>query len=144
MRYSVEVKINKPIDKVVTLFDDPNNMYEWMEGLKSFEHLEGNPSEPGAKSLLKFQNGRRKIEMVETIIKNNLPEELTTTYEAKGVFNIVKNRFLPISNNETKYISEQEFQFKGFMKVIGFLMPGAFKKQSIKYLNDFKAFAEKQ
>jgi hypothetical protein len=25
---------------------------------------------------------------------------------------------------------------------MGFLMPGAFKKQSMKYLRDFKAFAE--
>jgi hypothetical protein len=37
---------------------------------------------------------------------------------------------------------EQEFQFKGFMKIIGFLFPGAFKKQSLKYLVDFKQFAE--
>jgi hypothetical protein len=28
------------------------------------------------------------------------------------------------------------------MKLIGWLMPGAFKKQSQKYLNDFKDFAE--
>ena len=46
--------------------------------------------------------------------------------------------------NRTKYISEQEFQFKGFMKVIGFIMPGAFKKQSMKYLEAFKNFAESQ
>jgi hypothetical protein len=29
------------------------------------------------------------------------------------------------------------------MKLIGFLMPGAFKKQSMKYAQDFKNFAEK-
>jgi hypothetical protein len=28
------------------------------------------------------------------------------------------------------------------MKIIGFLMPAAFKKQSMKYLNAFKKFAE--
>ena len=37
---------------------------------------------------------------------------------------------------------ENEFQFKGFMKLIGFFMPGAFEKQSFKYMKDFKAFAE--
>ncbi|MEO2058942.1 MAG: SRPBCC family protein, partial [Mesonia sp.] len=40
-------------------------------------------------------------------------------------------------------ISESEFQFSSFaMKVMGFLMPGAFKKQSLKYMKDFKAFVE--
>jgi len=40
-------------------------------------------------------------------------------------------------------VSESEFEFAGFgMKLIGFLMPGAFKKQSLKYLTDFKDFAE--
>ena len=54
----------------------------------------------------------------------------------------VKNKFIKLSDNKTGNITEQEFKFKGFMKLIGFLMPGAFKKQSIKYLEDFKNFAE--
>ena len=42
-----------------------------------------------------------------------------------------------------EWVSESEFQFQGFgMKLFGFLMPGAFKKQSQKYLNDFKNFVE--
>ena len=88
--------------------------------------------------------GKREIEMVETITKRNLPEEFTGTYEAKGVFNIAKNSFIPIDDNRTKYVTEQEFQFKGFMKLMGAVMPGAFKKQTLKYMNAFKEFAEKQ
>jgi hypothetical protein len=41
-------------------------------------------------------------------------------------------------------VTEQEFQFSGFMKLIGMFMPGAFKKQSCKYMNAFKEFAERQ
>jgi Icc-related predicted phosphoesterase len=72
-----------------------------------------------------------------------LPDEFSGTYDAKGVFNVVKNRFVSLPDNRTKYISEQEFRFSGFMKIIGFLMPSAFKKQSMKYLSDFKNFVEK-
>jgi hypothetical protein len=86
--------------------------------------------------------GNRIVEMTETILVRNLPDEFTGSYEAKGVYNIVKNRFQKITDDKTKYITEQEFQFKGFMKCIAFLMPGAFKKQSVKYLNSFKNFAE--
>ena len=65
--------------------------------------------------------------MIETITVHNLPDEFTAIYEAKDVYNIVKNKFVKISENRTKYITENEFQFKGFMKLIAFLMPGAFK-----------------
>lgn len=117
-------------------------MSKWMEGLISFEHLSGTPGQVGAKSKLKFKIGKREIEMIETVTVRNLPEEFSGTYEAKVVFNSVKNKFVALPNSKTKYISEQEFHFKGFMKIIAFLMPGAFKKQSMKYLNDFKKFAE--
>lgn len=142
MKYTTETNINKPIDIVVELFDNPDNMSKWMDGLQSFEHLSGTPGQPGAKSKLKFKMGKREIEMIETITVRDLPDEFSGTYEAEGVYNIVKNKFAKISEDKTKYITENEFQFKGFMKIIGFLMPNAFKKQSMKYLNDFKKFAE--
>lgn len=144
MKYSTEIEINKPIDKVIDLFDNPDNMDKWMEGLLSLEPLSGTPGQPDAKSRLKFKMGKREIEMIETIISRNLPDEFSGTYEAKGVFNIVKNRFIKLSETKTKYITECEFQFKGFMILIAFLMPGAFKKQSLKYLTDFKKFVESQ
>ncbi len=144
MKYSVSIEIDKPIDEVISLFNNADNLKLWMEGLQSFEPLSGRPGEVGAKSRLKFKMGKRKIEMIETITVKNLPEEFTANYEAKGVFNTVKNSFEQLPNNKTKYATEQKFQFKGFMKLMGLLMPGAFKKQSMKYLQDFKSFAERQ
>ena len=127
---------------MVALFDDADNMDQWMDGLQSFEPISSNPGQDGAKSKLRFKMGKREIEMIETILVRNLPHEFSCTYEAKGVFNIVKNRFEKISDIKTRYITENQFQFKGFMKIIGLLMPGAFKKQSYKYLEAFKKFAE--
>ena len=88
--------------------------------------------------------GKREIEMIETITRRNLPAEFHGTYEAKGVYNIQKNFFTALGENRTKWVSESEFKFSGMMKLMGWLMPGAFKKQSQKYLDDFKAFAEKE
>jgi uncharacterized membrane protein len=143
MKYINEIEIDRPIENVVGLFDDPANMDKWMEGLQSFEHISGTPGQPGAKSRMKFKMGKREIEMIETITVRNLPAEFSGTYEAKGVFNVVKNRFVPLPGDRTKYITENEFRFTGFMKLIGWLMPGAFKKQSMKYLTDFKNFVER-
>ena len=144
MKYTTEIIINLPLDKVVSLFDNPDNMKKWMKGLVSFEPVSGIPGQVGAKSKLRFKMGSRDVEMIETITVRNFPAEFSGTYEAKGVFNVVINKFTDRGNGTTKYISEQEFQFSGFMKIIGFLMPGAFKKQSVKYLEDFKTFAERE
>ncbi len=144
MKYSLEIVINRPVARVIELFDNPDNMKKWMEGLQSFEPLSGTPGQPGAKSRLKFKMGKREIELIETITVRNLPYEFSGTYEMKGVFNIVKNKFIALSDNKTKYVTEHEFQLQGFMKIMGFLMPGAFKKQSLKYLTDFKNFVESQ
>lgn len=142
MKYSSEIEINLPVSKVVELFDNPENLKYWQPGLKSFEPISGTPGQPGAKSKLVFQMGSREIVMIETITVRNLPQEFSGTYEAPGVFNIVKNYFVSIDDDTTKYISEQEFQFKGMMKIMGWLMPGMFKKQSLDFLQKFKSFAE--
>lgn len=144
MKYITEIEIDKPIDQVIAIFDNPDNMSKWMPGLQSFEILSGKQGQPGTKSKLKIKSGSREIEMIETITIRNLPSEYSGTYEAKGVFNIVKNRFIKLSESKTKYITENEFQFSGFMKLIGFLFPKAFKKQSFKYLAEFKTFVENQ
>lgn len=143
MKYTSEIEIEKPIGKVIELFDNTDNLSKWMEGLQSFEHMSGTPGQPGAKSRLRFKMGKREMEMIETITTRNLPHEFSGTYETNGVFNTVKNKFSKVSETRTKYITENEFQFKGFMKILAFLMPGAFKNQSMKFMQAFKAFAEK-
>lgn len=144
MKYTQSIIINKPLDEVVQLFDSVDNLYEWMEGLQSFEPLTGTPGEVGSTAKLVFKMGKRELEMIETITAKNLPEEFSGTYDAKGVHNIVRNFFEQVDEHTTKHTADNEFQFKGFMKVIAFLIPGAFKKQSYKYLQAFKDFAERK
>jgi carbon monoxide dehydrogenase subunit G len=79
MKYTTQIDIQLPIDRVVELFDNPDNMKKWMEGLQSFEAISGTPGKEGAKSKLTFQMGKRSIEMIETITVSNLPEEFTST-----------------------------------------------------------------
>jgi hypothetical protein len=39
---------------------------------------------------------------------------------------------------------DTEFTFKGFMKWMAMLLPGMFKKESMKHMMNFKKFAESQ
>lgn len=81
MKYTNEVIINAPVNRVIELFDNADNMKEWQPGLVSFEHLSGTPGQVGAKSKLKYKMGNREIEMIETITVKNLPEEFSGTVE---------------------------------------------------------------
>ena len=142
MKFTVKIKINLARNKVIELFDSTENLKKWQPILLSFEHQSGTPGEVGAKSHLQYKTGKREIEMVETITVKNIPDEFSGIYEAKGVWNEVKNYFYEVDKNTTKWVSENEFRCSGFMKIIAFFMPGSFKKETMKYLEYFKEFSE--
>ena len=142
MKYSNEIIVNLPRSKVVELFDNPDNLKKWIKGLQSFEHLSGENGKEGSKSKLVFDMNGRKVEMIETITKRNLPEEFSGTYEAKGVLNNQENFFNEVESGRTKWTTNSEFQFSGFMKLMGLFIPGAFKKETMKHMQSFKEFAE--
>ncbi|MGB0166060.1 MAG: SRPBCC family protein [Luteibaculum sp.] len=142
MKYTQQIEINLPREQVVQLIQDPDNLKHWQRGFIALEHSSGNPGEKGATSVLKYQMGKRRIEMTEEILDVNWPEKFDVLYEARQVKNIQRNRFEELENNKTLWISEAEFKLSGPMKIMGLLMKGAFKKQSYRYLEDFKSFAE--
>ena len=144
MNYTLEIDIDLPLSRTVELMDNPDNLMHWMQGLKSYEFISGEPGKEGSKMKLTFQRGKKgTMEMIETITKNDLPNEMNATYEMPGVLNIQGNKFQDIGDNKTRWISYCEFQFEGWgMKLMAFLMPGAFKKQSFKFMQMFKEFAE--
>ena len=142
IKYTEEIEINSNIDSLIVLFDNPYNMKEYMQGIESYKLISGEIREVGAKAEITAVMGENKVIMIEEIITNDLPEEKKVTYTADRVYNIVTNRLVKISDNKTRFINEQEFEFKGYMKVMGFFMPSAFKQQSRIYLQDFKEFSE--
>ncbi len=48
MEYTNEITIEQPRSLVVELFDDPENMKHWQEGLLELEHVSGDLGQPGA------------------------------------------------------------------------------------------------
>jgi len=143
MKYSVEVTIDLLRDRVIELFDNTENLYKWQAGLKSFEILEGEPGQEGTTSRMNYDMSGRQIEMIETITVRNLPDEFSGTYEARNVWNSVKNTFHEeAGGSRTRWVSENEFNMTGFMRLMAVFMKGAFPKESLKQMNNFKEFAE--
>jgi len=143
MKYTCEVTIDLPRDRVIQLFDNPDNTSKWMPGLKSFEHLAGERGQPGATARLIFDQGGKQVEMTETILSRNLPEEFVGTYETEGVKNHLVNRFYDKEPQKTRWVTETEFTFSGKMKLMAPMMKSSFKEQTQEYMDRFKKFAER-
>ena len=118
-----------------------------MSETKDIILISGEDGEEGSKYKIIITMGVDSMEMSATIKNNDLPDSLTMFYEMPGVLNIMKQRHRKISEQKTLIINEQEFQFKGLMKIMAFFEPkgfnlDAFKAQSRIYLEAFKKYME--
>lgn len=143
MKYTTEILIEKPVEDVIKKMDSADNMKHWQEGLVSAEHISGIPGAFGAKMKLSYDFGKRKMELIETITKQDFPKEFHATYNTKGIRNIQENYFESTADGHTKWIAENKFEPTNFMmNAMLFLMPRAFKKQTKLYMTNFKNFVE--
>lgn len=143
MNYTTEIIIERPIDAVMKLFKDANNLKHWQRGLKSTKLLRGESGQKGAKRKLDINLEGRQITMIETITKCDLPQHWHARYTSKGLESIQQNYFEDRGDNTTYWQTTSEFKFSGFMRVVGSVLPGIFKRRSKTVMQDFKNFAEK-
>ena len=48
----------------------------------------------------------------------------------------------PKVKNQTYWKTKSRFEFQGYMRIVGSVLPGIFKRRSEAVMKDFKAFAE--
>lgn len=144
MKYASEIIVEVPINEFMKKFDNAENKKHWQKGLESVEHVSGVPGMVGAKMKLNFKMGHRMRSLIETVIHSDLPREFHGTYSTVGVSNFQENYFEELPGGKTKWTSISEYLPLNFkMSALLWTMPGTFKKQSKKYMMDFKRFAEK-
>jgi hypothetical protein len=153
MKYTVSLEIAIPRDEVAQLLADPAHLSKWLRGLVLHEPLSGVHGQVGTKSRVVMQMGQQKFECIETITRREpadlraIPKESVVHFEreivGEGMFSITRERLTDAGPNSTLWVSENEYRFSSFMmRLVGLLMPGAFRKQSLQHMQDFKAFAE--
>ena len=144
MEYRRQIDIDRPRTEVVDLFLDPENLKAWQPSLVSMELLSGpDPSALGAVTRQLHRMGKREVEMVQTITQHDPPEAFAATYEADKVWNLVENRFTEIDGGRTRWVVDNTFRCAGMMRLMSALFPGMFRKQTLSFMESFKAFAER-
>jgi hypothetical protein len=154
MKYTLSIEIAVPRERVDQLLADPEHLSKWLRGLVLHEPLSGVHGQVGTKSRVVMQMGQQKIECTETITRrepvdlHGIPSGSVVHFDreiiGKGMWSAVRDRLSEIGPETTLWVSESEFQFSGLlMRLVGLLMPAAFRKQSLQHMQDFKAFAER-
>ncbi len=153
MKYTVSIEIALPREEVAQLLADPAHLPRWLRGLVLHEPLRGEHGQLGTRSRVVIQTGGRTMECTETITRREpadlrgIPSTTVVHFEreivGEGMWSAVRDRLIEAGPATTLWESESEFRFSGvLMKLVGRLMPGAFRKQSKQHMQDFKAFAE--
>ena len=153
MKYTVSIEIAMPREAVAQLLADPAHMPKWLRGLVLHEPLSGVHGQVGTKSRVVMQMGQQKFEGTETITRRQpadlrgIPKGSVVHFDreivGEGMWSAVRDRLTEASPDTTLWVSESEYRFSGLlMRLVGLLMPGAFRKQSQQHMQDFKAFAE--
>ena len=143
MVYSVSIEIQASFQKVTQRFLDLDQQKNWQENLLSHETVEGVRGMAGSVNKLRYQMGKRIIDMRETILSINPETTMSATYEAKGVLNQVDNRFIAVHDALTEWHVTNEFYCKGMAQIMAIFTPWLFKKETLRYMNLFKEFVEK-
>ena len=153
MKYTVSMEIALPRERVAQLLADPAHLPKWLRGLVLHEPFHGVHGQVGTTSRVVMQMGQQKFEGTETITRrepaglHGIPRESVVHFEREivgnGMWSAVRDRLTETGPDKTLWVSESEYRFSGLlMRLVGFFMPGAFRKQSLQHMQDFKAFAE--
>jgi len=143
MKYTLSNTINKPLAEVIEKLKEEDGVKHWMEGLQKIERISETPPEVGALSEFTFLHKNKEMKIKEEILEQDLPRQIKFGYTSSMGYNEVELMFEELADGNVKQTSNTEFQLKGFMKIMGVLFKGMFKKQSLKYMTAFKAYVEK-
>lgn len=142
MKTRAEIIINRPRQHVVDLITNPDNTSKWQSAIKTVELLSGEPDQEGSKSRVVFEAGGFRLELTETVIRHSPPDLFASSFEARGVKNVVENRFYEMEAGRTRWVMDNALHLGGIMSFAERFLRNLVAKQTVQTMKQFKSFAE--
>ena len=142
--YEVSTTIDKPIEQVFTAFNDHTKLQEWIPNIKSFDPIDEKERKVGSTYKMIVDEKGKNFEMKETIIEYVKNEKIGLEFDAQGMFKTDAITFVSEGN---KTIITNRSICKGTTYLLKCTFPyfkSMFKSTDQTYLENFKAFVEKQ
>lgn len=144
MKYSCEIVVEASREKCVSLWFDEKRLSEWQDGFLYKNWINGKANEVHSKAYILFEQKGRKLELEELIIDNQLPTSFKGKYTHIHMINTQEVVFTQQGMNQTVIRTDVIYtQFNSLVpKLMARFLPGMFRKQSQKWLDQFKTMVE--
>lgn len=142
--YSAQVYVNKPIEDVFKVFNNQENLKNWIPEIKSFEVINENPGKTGSTYKMVVENQGQEISMIEKVLAYVPNEKVTIFFDAE---NMLKTDDYNFNEKDGKTIVTLNSSCKSDSYIMACMFPyfkSTFQEQDQAYLNNFKAYIEKQ
>ncbi len=143
VKYTAEVEIDKPIEKVFKDFQNVELMKKWLPEVKSIEPIEEKEGIIGSTYKMVVTNQGQEIVMMEKIIDYIPNKKMTFRFDSDQMVKIDDYNFIA-NGNGTKMVQHCSVNSKSYL--MGCLLPyfkGSLKDLSLSYMNRFKTEVEK-
>ncbi len=138
----VTVTINATVEKVWSIFMNPDYLKHWLTNFISIEHLSGKKGDIGSESKLKFTERGKEVEITEKVLQVVPNEQYLFKMLHEKMDTLADVRFISLGQR-TEIIQAVQFTPKGiFMKLIMPLLKGSMKKRMSKEFQKLKDIIE--
>ena len=142
--YVTQVSINKSVEVVFETFNNSENIKNWVPEVKSFDVVNENIGKTGSVYKMVVENQGQEIVMTQKIIAFVKNEKVTLFFDAENM--LKRDDYIFVEKNGITTITlNSSCQSESYLMACMFpFFKGTFQEQDQTYLNNFKAFAEKQ
>ena len=142
--YQVKVEINKPLQTVFSVFNNQELMKEWLTDVKSVTPINVKPGIVGSEYKMIVENQGKEMVMNEKVIAFIPNKKVTLFFDADDMLKTDDYRF-SFSEDKTTIVKEVVCKSDSYLMSCVFpYFKGMFIEIDQKYLDNFKAYIEKQ
>lgn len=142
MEFSKQVTVNRPLDQVAALLEDPQHPLRWQPALVAIIPGQERPGEPGATARFQYDYKGTRFELQETIVERALPHRIVSSYATKGIAHTLTIRLENTGEATTLVDFDNDLRFSGTMKLMASMLGGKLREQAERNVDSFKQWAE--
>lgn len=129
-------------ETVWRILDDAENARKWQPSLKSQTHIGGVPGEAGAVYELIYDHNGKELHAVTTLTEKREFEVMTAIIDSESSLTRVANFFESTAGNQTRWVLELEYRFKGVYKIAAIFFRRTMRVRTDDEMRRFKRLAE--
>jgi hypothetical protein len=136
------VVIERPLDEVWSIFDDPARQVEWQKDLVQYEHLSGRGNGKGSVSRLTFERDGGQTVLTATVEERTPPKRFVAVYEGMQLPFKLTSTFTALSDESSEWHAEIEVRLNLLQKALTPVLKGAMSELAQRNGDGFKRYVE--